>query len=57
MARLGRKAGSHIDRSTGRNIRDKSPIRGSGMQRQNGVVVNRAAQMKQKAVNRKARGK
>jgi hypothetical protein len=57
MAKPGRKPGSHIDRSTGRNIRDKSPIRGSGMQRQNGRVVNRAAQMKQKAVDRKASGR
>jgi hypothetical protein len=33
---------SHIDPSTGRNKRDKSPVRGSGAPRRNGKVVDRA---------------
>lgn len=35
---------SRIDPATGRNKRDKSPVRGSGMTRRNGRVVERAAQ-------------
>lgn len=33
---------SRIDPSTGRNKRDKSPVRGSGAPRRNGKVVDRA---------------
>ena len=41
------KAGSHIDRSTGRNKRDKGTVRGSGMKRSNGKVINRAQQRRE----------
>ena len=41
------KAGSHIDRSTGRNKRDKSTVRGSGMKRSNGKVTGRAQQRRE----------
>ena len=43
---------SHIDRSTGRNKRDKSPVRGSGMTRRNGRVVERAAQRRAQKTGR-----
>ena len=43
----------HIDRSTGRNKRDKSPVRGSGMRRQNGKVVDRAQQRRDQKTGKK----
>jgi hypothetical protein len=44
------RSGSHIDRSTGRNKRDKSPVRGSGMKRSSrgdGKVIDRARQRRE----------
>ena len=44
---------SHIDPATGRNKRDKSPVRGRGMTRQNGKVVDRAQQRRDQKTGKK----
>jgi hypothetical protein len=56
------KPGSHIDRSTGRNKRDKSPLRdgrGGGVPRQIGTAkpTDRAAWAKQQKIERELRAK
>ena len=47
---------SHIDSSTGRNKRDKSTVRGSGMIRHDGKVINRAAQRRNQRTGREEPG-
>ena len=49
--RYGKKH-SRIDPATGRNKRDKSTVRRSGMIRQNGRVVDRAAQRRSRKTGR-----
>ena len=51
------KHSGHIDPSTGRNKRDKSPVRGSGAPRRNGKVVDRAEWRRSQKTGRPMHGK